>query len=103
MTTPERSSMSSFRDAPQYLFGSGELDRARLVPESADGDGDGARRQEREELVGPLDHGHPFPVEHLVDAHIDQLGEAGRPVGVDVVEAQTPRYSLTSTKVGLVT
>src|SRR5206468_1511865 len=88
MTRPPPASMSSFRDAPQYLFRPGELDIAWLVAEAADGDGDCAGGQEREQLVRPLDHRHSFPVEHFLYAQVNELGEATRPVGVDVVDAQ---------------
>src|SRR4030095_5864357 len=88
MIRPAWPSMSSFRDAPQYLFRPGELDVTRLVSEAADGDGNRAQGQERPQLVCPFDHGHSFPVEHLLQAQVEELGEAARPVGVDVVDEQ---------------
>src|SRR5262249_12038062 len=70
------------------LVGAGDLDVARLVAESGEGHGDGAGREERTELVGPLHHGDAGAVGHLLDAEAGELGETLRPVGVEMVDGQ---------------
>jgi hypothetical protein len=51
-------------------------------------DTDGARGQERLGALGPLDQGDAVAAHEVEQAEVDQLGQAGGAVGVDVVHGQ---------------
>jgi hypothetical protein len=67
-------------------YGLVDHDVARLVPQPADVDANGPRGQERQQLVGPLDHRHAVAVQHLLDAQIDELDEAPGAVRIEVID-----------------
>src|SRR3990172_1135926 len=47
-------------------------------------------RQERQELVGPFHHRHAVTVKELLQPQVEELREALRPVGVQVIDGQPP-------------
>jgi len=51
-------------------------------------DVDRARRQEWEQFVRPFDDRHAVAAEKLLEAEIEQLGQALRAIGIDVVDGQ---------------
>src|SRR5712692_1377932 len=81
---PRPASTSSLRYIT-CVGGMANGDDPRLVPDAFDVDVDRARRQQRQELVGPFDHRHAVTREQLVQAEIEQLREALRAIGVDVM------------------
>src|SRR5437667_7995889 len=81
---PRPASTSSLR----YITGAGGManrDDPWLVPDTFDVNVDRARRQQRQELVGPFDDRHAVTREQLVEAEIEQLREALRAIRVDVM------------------
>src|SRR5258706_9609834 len=84
---PRSASTSSLR----YIMCVGGMtnrDDPWLVPDPFDVDVDRARRQQRQELVGPFDDRHAVTREQLVEAEIEQLREALRAIRVDVMHGQ---------------
>src|SRR5918996_2306645 len=76
------SSTSSFR------YAATDADPARLVAHAVDVHANRARRQERRQLVGPLHDRHAVAREQLVEAELEELGEALRAVGIDVMHRE---------------
>src|SRR3972149_1804733 len=57
-------------------------------------------RQERQELVGPFHHRHAVTVKELLQPQVEELREALGPVGVQVIDGQTPPVLVNQDKGG---